>query len=143
MSKPTNPNPHWHTPTLTEAQTDGVACVRCGRDLITYSGGSVPVGMAGGGQLFACDACASGRTDVPMCRDFVALVTEVLDHLTTDALLAIISEHGPRAGRLVVAVLESAVDGLIEPFAALSLLQAVRRGELDEVERALDGEAGR
>lgn len=43
----------------TDAQLDGTACIKCGRDLQTT--GAVPVSHGPRGQLFACSACYGPR----------------------------------------------------------------------------------
>ena len=42
---------------LTPEQLDGTACVLCGAEHTEHNGPSIPVGVASGGQVFACSMC--------------------------------------------------------------------------------------
>jgi hypothetical protein len=48
-------------PNLTEAQTDGLACVVCGEDYTVSPAAAVPVDVHAGGQLFACEGRCAAR----------------------------------------------------------------------------------
>jgi hypothetical protein len=122
--------PERHTPIPTEAQRDGLACIRCHADFSAAPIPAVPAGLWNGCQMFRCRECPAASID-----ELIDDIAETAGRLFTQRFG---EQTGPAAERLMRDTLRRIVSGaevdlvlLREAFAAL------RRGDLATVDAAI------